>query len=391
VLNPALPPDPDAVARLREALGAAGYTPDGVQDLLGPTAHGALARLETVPAERATRGGSPLETLSRLFLLQRAVPAKAAAAALPVDDALAGGVLAAEGHEVRALVDLRPYDTAGWWLVSDHGTGLDGQHRPLPAEHVLGVGGASTSLANLTVRPTVERALDIGTGCGVQALHLTQHAGHVTATDVLPRAVAMARLTAALSDVRLDLRQGDLLAPVAQERFDLLVSNPPFVVSGGGGHAYRVEAVGFGWVALRRTDAASPAVRIEDWPYAVEQPMGAHVAALFQRQDALRAYDDHALLGARLTVAPDVVQEQLGAPGAEDPEHIVLRQQQGMRRAERVTTAEAGLVGACDGTLHVGQVIAALAVLLDEDASALRRDLLPRVRSFVADGFLLLP
>ncbi len=61
------------VARLREALATAGYTVDGVQRLLGPAAAAALHRNETVPGRRATAGGSPLETLTRLWPLQSPV------------------------------------------------------------------------------------------------------------------------------------------------------------------------------------------------------------------------------------------------------------------------------------------------------------------------------
>ena len=66
----------------------------------------------------------------------------------------------------------------------------------MDSEYVLGISEASSSLAQLTIREPAGRALDLGTGCGVQALHLAQHAGQVVATDVNPRALAMARLTA---------------------------------------------------------------------------------------------------------------------------------------------------------------------------------------------------
>jgi len=48
-----------------------------------------------------------------------------------------------------------------------------------------------------------------------------------------------------------------------------------------------VEAVGMGWLCLRRTDRAEPTLRIEDWPYAIEQPVGAEVAAWADRAAAL--------------------------------------------------------------------------------------------------------
>jgi methylase of polypeptide subunit release factors len=54
----------------------------------------------------------------------------------------------------------------------------------------------------------------------------------VVATDRNSRAVALARLAAALNGTELDAREGDLLEPAAGEVFDLVVSNPPFVIGG---------------------------------------------------------------------------------------------------------------------------------------------------------------
>jgi hypothetical protein len=224
--------------RLADALRATGYTAGAVVELLGEEAAGALARAERVPALRATTGGSPLETLVRLFLLGSTEPAAAVRAALPLAaaPAIAGALLEPDGDGYRAAVDLRPYEE--WWVVADLGT--DVRPGPVRPDHVLGVGPASLTLASATVRRPVGTALDIGTGCGVQSLHLSQHAAAVTGTDVLPRALAMARLTARLNGLRWELLEGDLLAPVDGRRFDLVVSNPPFIVGpGDGGFAYR--------------------------------------------------------------------------------------------------------------------------------------------------------
>ena len=84
----------------------------------------------------------------------------------------------------------------------------------------------------LTPRPWVARALDVGTGNGVQALLAAGHSEHVVATDVNPRALAFTELNAALSGIdNVETRRGSLFEPVAGERFDLIVCNPPFVVS----------------------------------------------------------------------------------------------------------------------------------------------------------------
>ncbi|MPY59476.1 DUF7059 domain-containing protein, partial [Streptomyces spongiae] len=88
---------PDVAARLRDALIGAAFTADGLLDLLGAPAYAALARGETVPALRATRGDTPLEALVRLFLLQQPVAHARVADVLPVDACLESGWLVRAG------------------------------------------------------------------------------------------------------------------------------------------------------------------------------------------------------------------------------------------------------------------------------------------------------
>ena len=252
------------IARLRDALTAADYTFDGVSDLLGPTAHAALGRNETTPGLRATRGGSPLETLVRLWPLQAPVATERAERALPglVEPLAAAGLLERSGGEVRALVDVRPYADEGrdWWVVSDLTPGLDGAPIAVGPDHVLGVSSASSSLAQLTVRAPFDRALDLGTGCGVQALHLADHVREIVATDVNQRALAMTGLNARLNGVGVDVRAGSLYEPVAGERFDLVVTNPPFVVSPATGERLVYRDSGLpGDEMVRRVVTGAPA------------------------------------------------------------------------------------------------------------------------------------
>jgi methylase of polypeptide subunit release factors len=232
--------DPDDVDRLGDDLRAAGYDADGVPDLLGAGAHNALGRGHRWPALHVTAaaaaGGSRLATLVRLFLLGTTEPADAVAAALSSlshGRGLAAGVLERDGDGLRAAVDVRPHadDERGYLVVSD----LDSDVRPGPVrpDHVLGIGAASVTLARAVIREPVGSVLDVGTGCGIQALHCAGHAGSVTATDTNPRALTLAAATARLNGQRWDLRAGSLFQPVAGERFDLVVSNPPFVISPG--------------------------------------------------------------------------------------------------------------------------------------------------------------
>ncbi|MFC7344029.1 DUF7059 domain-containing protein [Saccharopolyspora griseoalba] len=225
---------PDRIDRLREAFRAANYDADGVLDLLGPSAHAALGRNEPVPALRATTDAGPLGTLVRLFLLGVAEPreeVQVALGELGVDEALDATIVVADGDQLRAGLDIRPHGTGedSWWVVSDLDSELRGG-RTLEPEHVLGVGHASLSLVRATSRRPVGSVLDLGTGCGVQALHAATHARSLTVTDVSERALALAEATFRLNDVEADVRGGEWFDPVRGRKFDLIVCNPPFVV-----------------------------------------------------------------------------------------------------------------------------------------------------------------
>ena len=490
--------DPAVLADLRQTLVAHGYTVDAVLAAIGPTAHAALGRNSTVPAVRALADrDDPRATLIRLWPLQRAIAYPAATKALPglVEPLEAAGILAVDlsAGQVRATVDLRPYaaDDRDLLVFSDLTPGLDTRTAPMRPDFVLGVSSASSTLAQLTIRRPVGAALDLGTGCGVQTLHLAAHTTTVTATDVNPRTLELAALTLALNGVSAELLDGSLYEPVAGRRFDLITTNPPYVMSppreGEDRLAYRetgyrgdammehlvrravdhlnpdgtcqilgnwahvagqpwqerlgewvagtgldahivqrevldvpayvelwladaglagspdyrqryvewldyfaglgIEAVGMGWLLLTRAGREDPWLRIEDWPYTVEQPIAPAFAAESDWITASRRPQDD-LLATAWTLTPDVVEETTGQPGAADPQHIVLRQQRGFRRAIDADTALAAVLGACDGELPLGVVIDAVAGLLEVDSRDLRADLLPRFRTLIADGWL---
>jgi len=182
---------PAALGDLRAAIDA--FTANAVLGLLGPVGQSALDRGDLLGAERVVAGDDgALATLVRLFLLGLPISESAARSALaPLDPADAPSLFAIADGTVRARVEVRPYaEDSGppWWVVSDFGS--DVRPGPLAGDHVLGIGAASLNLAQLTVRAPVGRALDVGTGCGVQALHLSRHADSVTATDVCARSAA---------------------------------------------------------------------------------------------------------------------------------------------------------------------------------------------------------
>ena len=95
------------------------------------------------------------------------------------------GVAELRDRSLRGLVRVVPHDEL---LIASDRLDVEG------ADRVAGVHRPSATLAHLTVREPVERALDVCTGNGIQALLLSRHAGHVVATDVNARALAFAGL-----------------------------------------------------------------------------------------------------------------------------------------------------------------------------------------------------
>ncbi|MFC6880504.1 MULTISPECIES: DUF7059 domain-containing protein [Actinomadura] len=497
----------EVLRRVRSAFEEAGYSVAGVRELLGPVAGGALARDEIVPALRGTRGGTRLEALTRLFWLQVPVaadaPGEGAALGRLADDLIASGLAERSGGELRALLHVEPLESVAdggghaGYAVSDlkvrPGSGA------VPADdHVVGAGGASANLARLVVHKPVDNVLDLGTGCGVQAVHLADGSarprpGRITATDVNPRALELAAMSFALSGLDgVEMLEGSLLDPVRDRRFDLIVSNPPFVVAPAGRYVYResgmpgdafcrrlvtespallndgghcqflanwlhidgfsweervgawveesgcdawvvqrdvqdpaeyaelwlrdscetgtpeyrarydawlddferqrVTGIGFGWITLRRTGAARPAVRVEESRHAVGQPVGAYADRVLDGLAAAAEFSTAcaqpgALDRIRLRTAAGVSQEQIGPPGAEDPERIVLRQGERLRRAAGVGTVEAALAGVCDGTLPLAPLLDAIAQLTGADPGQVRAHAAGVLPELVADGF----
>lgn len=243
-------PDPDAVDALAADLAAARFTVSAVEALWerGAAADGthpgtALRRGHRVPALRALEHAAPeehaLATLVRCFVLGMPVASAALASALPwlgTAGAERLGLVRVDGDRAVPRVDLRPYafaDAAGegeWWIASDLGELATGG--ALAEEHVLGVGGASTTLSGLLVQRHARATLDLGTGCGIQAMHASRFSDRVVATDVSARALRFARLNLGLNRIGgVELRLGSLYDPVDGERFDRIVSNPPFVIT----------------------------------------------------------------------------------------------------------------------------------------------------------------
>ncbi|MGK0716430.1 DUF7059 domain-containing protein [Leucobacter sp. W1153] len=234
--------DPQLIDLFRDDLTGAEFDLHSIRALLGAETNEARERGVFAPARRALakRAEEPLAILIRLFLLGDPLEDRAVSIALPhlgVAGALALELLETSPEGLRAAISVNPVEIADprraglvkWWILSD----LDDALRRGPArlDHVMGVGGATRTLIAQAPPGDVGSSLEIGTGCGVVALHLSLR-GPVVATDISKRALEFARANARLNEVvGIDFRLGDLFEPVTGEAFDLILSNPPFVVT----------------------------------------------------------------------------------------------------------------------------------------------------------------
>ena len=221
-----LPPAPRAdlrpAAALADALRRVAFDPAALQTVLA----GADDEPELYEA-RAAGLPSALATAMRLFILGQPVTradAEAALTAAGVESGAALRVLVETAEGIRATVRIVPHDIV--LLASDVPA------REPPAEHVAAAHAPSLTLARLTIRRRVQRALDLGTGNGIQALLLAQHADHVVAVDINERALRFTELNAALNGLRnIETRAGSFFEAVPDERFGVAVCNPPYVIS----------------------------------------------------------------------------------------------------------------------------------------------------------------
>jgi SAM-dependent methyltransferase len=222
--------DPQDSLRAKACFADRGFTDAAVLDKLQLSELGELKEGDVAGLVERTSGGSPLETLIRLFLVGTRVATAAAAEALaPLDLAtwVEAGLVEADPQGVRGRFRIQPY--RGDLLVHDRPELARAEH---DTAYVMGIGKSTQLLSTVAVTRPVKRALDLGTGCGTLAFDAAAHAGEVVGTDPNPRAVGLARLNAAINGrTNVTFREGSLFEPVARERFGRIVSNPPFVIS----------------------------------------------------------------------------------------------------------------------------------------------------------------
>ena len=179
------------------------------------------------------------------------------------------------------------------------------------------------------------RVLDVCTGSGVLAITAAQRGAHATAVDISRRAVLCARLNARLNGVHVRAVRGDLLEALGDERFDAIVSNPPYLPGDGelpiAGPQRAWEGGHDGRALLDRLCAQAPRHLAPGGVLLVVHSSlsGTDVTLDILREQGLRAevaFRHHGSLGPLLRArAVELERRDLLAPGQRDEEVVVVR------------------------------------------------------------------
>ena len=247
--------------RLREVLQRTDYTETSVRDRLRLDVLGTPGPLDVLYGMDCTAEMTPLDVLIRLFFLNTGVKTEEGARVLGSDVVSASvdaGLFKEDRGEISCPVFVTPI--YGLFLVCDR----PDQTR---VDQVMTVGTSTKSLASLTVRRHSKLSLDLGCGGGILTFLAARHSDHVIGLDVNARAIAMAQFAAQLNGLRnVEFAVGDWFEPVKDRRFDLIMANPPYVISPQNTFQYRDSGCA-GDDLCRRLAGTVPEILAEDGFY----------------------------------------------------------------------------------------------------------------------------
>jgi methylase of polypeptide subunit release factors len=219
----------DGGRRLRDFMHGSGYTTANLEERLGTVFPPPLYHHQRPELIRCTSAPTPFDCLARCFFLGTAVEHEIAARALPswlLKVCLECGLLTREGELLEPQALLTPFEEL--WVAAD----LHQQREEASgSEHVLPLNSPAAHLMRFALRRRVGSALDLCSGNALHGLAACGFSERVVASDLSPRARSYAEFNAALN--------GDLFAPLADDRFDLILCNPPFVLSPATDYLYR--------------------------------------------------------------------------------------------------------------------------------------------------------
>lgn len=223
-----IPPSASDAERLRSFLTDSGFTSEFTLRTL---------KLDELPSPRTPNAPglreklqepSTLNVLLRWFYLGSTLTEDQVARLLPgwfVEVACASKILRKEGNDLVPLVFLGHF--MGHWIASDQ----NARFEACDPNFVLWPSMTTQFLRNFTVQRPSRLTLDMGTGNGSQALGAAPFSEKVVGTDLNARALEFAAFNARLNGINnVEWLYGDAFAPVKGQKFDLIVSNPPFFI-----------------------------------------------------------------------------------------------------------------------------------------------------------------
>jgi methylase of polypeptide subunit release factors len=151
----------------------------------------------------------------------------------------------------------------------------------------------------------------------------------------------------------------------------------------------KIDAVGFGFVTLRKAGGRTPTVVCEDLRQAYDDPLGAEAGGWLDRVAWLRDNGD-SLLDVRFQVPPTVLLESVGEPSDEGWRTTVrrLHRTDGPGWQHEVDELASRLLAGCQGALPLEDLIELLAAAQGLSAGELSAAALPVVRELVRHGML---
>lgn len=231
-LVPTPVPSVEAAAVLAEALRAAGLTERAVLEAFGVQTPEQVRTMPTQVRMMKTSNETPLNVMIRLFLMGTTAGPGAASkvtGSRSAEDWVGLGLFRKDQGQYRATVQLY---LAGDLLVASDMPVVAGGRVTMPQDAVMGVLQTTIDLSAMMIRRPVGSALDLGCGAGLLALQASGFARSVVAADINPRAAAFVRFNAALAGkTNIEAVAGDRFAPLEGRTFDLIVANPPYVIS----------------------------------------------------------------------------------------------------------------------------------------------------------------
>jgi Methyltransferase small domain len=170
------------------------------------------------------------------------------------------GMLVRKGRRLMPGVMLTP--DQGFFFASDNSL----RWQCKTDDVVIWPNPTSQLLDRFTIRRPLHAGLDLGAGCGIQAILSARHCAHVIATDLNPRAMEFTRFNAWLNDVpNIDCLAGDTFEPVRDRTFDLIVANPPFFVTPSSDRLYCENSMHLDHYCRRTIQEASAHLNEGGW------------------------------------------------------------------------------------------------------------------------------